>query len=47
MISRRIFLKDGGLALVAQQAEIHGGTASRGTRPRGSARLLLKLAPPI
>ncbi|MDX1882995.1 HAMP domain-containing sensor histidine kinase [Mycolicibacterium sp. 120270] len=35
-----------GLALVAQQAEIHGGTASLGTSPMGGARLLLKLPPP-
>lgn len=35
-----------GLALVAQQAEIHGGTASLGTSPMGGARLLLRLPPP-
>jgi signal transduction histidine kinase len=33
-----------GLALVAQQAELHGGTASLGTNAQGGARLLLKLA---
>ena len=32
-----------GLALVAQQAELHGGTASLETSPMGGARLLLKL----
>ena len=32
-----------GLALVAQQAELHGGTASLGQSPLGGARLLLKL----
>jgi len=35
-----------GLALVAQQAEIHGGTASLETSPLGGARLLLRLPPP-
>jgi len=35
-----------GLALVAQQAEIHGGTASLETSPMGGARLLLRLPPP-
>ncbi len=35
-----------GLALVAQQAEIHGGTASLQTSPMGGARLLLRLPPP-
>lgn len=35
-----------GLALVAQQAEIHGGTASLETSPTGGARLLLRLPPP-
>lgn len=33
-----------GLALVAQQAELHGGTASLGTSPLGGARLSLELA---
>ena len=33
-----------GLALVAQQAELHGGTASLHTSPLGGTRLLLKLA---
>ncbi len=32
-----------GLALVAQQAELHGGTASLDTSPLGGTRLLLKL----
>lgn len=35
-----------GLALVAQQAELHGGTASLGASPLGGARLLLKLPGP-
>src|SRR6201994_4123319 len=35
-----------GLALVAQQAEIHGGTAALDTSPMGGARLLLRLPPP-
>ena len=35
-----------GLALVAQQAELHGGTASLEASPLGGARLLLKLPPP-
>jgi two-component system, OmpR family, sensor histidine kinase PrrB len=35
-----------GLALVAQQAELHGGTASLETSPMGGARLLLRLPPP-
>jgi signal transduction histidine kinase len=35
-----------GLALVAQQAEIHGGTAGLETSPMGGARLLLRLPPP-
>ena len=35
-----------GLALVAQQAEIHGGTAALQTSPMGGARLLLRLPPP-
>ena len=35
-----------GLALVAQQAEIHGGTASLETSPMGGARLMLRLPPP-
>ncbi|WP_328360719.1 HAMP domain-containing histidine kinase [Mycobacterium sp. NBC_00419] len=35
-----------GLALVAQQAEIHGGTASLETSPLGGARLILRLPPP-
>jgi signal transduction histidine kinase len=33
-----------GLALVAQQAELHGGTASLDTSPLGGARLILRLA---
>ena len=33
-----------GLALVAQQAELHGGTASLATSPLGGARLVLHLA---
>jgi len=33
-----------GLALVAQQAELHGGTASLQTSPLGGTRLLLRLA---
>jgi signal transduction histidine kinase len=33
-----------GLALVAQQAELHGGTATLHTSPLGGARLLLRLA---
>ena len=33
-----------GLALVAQQAELHGGTASLHASPLGGTRLLLKLA---
>jgi histidine kinase len=32
-----------GLALVAQQAELHGGTASLGSSPLRGARLLLRL----
>jgi len=32
-----------GLALVAQQAELHGGTASLGESPMGGARLRLRL----
>jgi two-component system sensor histidine kinase PrrB len=35
-----------GLALVAQQAELHGGTASLETSPMGGARLLLRLPVP-
>lgn len=35
-----------GLALVAQQAEIHGGTASLTDSPLGGARLMLRLPPP-
>jgi two-component system, OmpR family, sensor histidine kinase PrrB len=35
-----------GLALVAQQAEIHGGTATLETSPTGGARVLLRLPPP-
>ena len=35
-----------GLALVAQQAEIHGGMAALETSPMGGARLLLRLPPP-
>jgi two-component system sensor histidine kinase PrrB len=33
-----------GLALVAQQAELHGGTASLHTSPLGGTRLMLRLA---
>ncbi len=35
-----------GLALVAQQAELHGGTASLAESPLGGARLLLRLPAP-
>ncbi|MEB3022856.1 HAMP domain-containing sensor histidine kinase [[Mycobacterium] crassicus] len=35
-----------GLALVAQQAELHGGTASLHDSPIGGVRLLLRLPPP-
>ena len=35
-----------GLALVAQQAELHGGTASLDASPLGGARLLLRLPGP-
>jgi signal transduction histidine kinase len=35
-----------GLALVAQQAELHSGTASLEASPLGGARLLLRLPPP-
>jgi two-component system sensor histidine kinase PrrB len=35
-----------GLALVAQQAELHGGTASLEQSPLGGARLLLRLPGP-
>jgi two-component system sensor histidine kinase PrrB len=35
-----------GLALVAQQAELHGGTASLEDSPMGGVRLLLRLPPP-
>ncbi|HUO40163.1 MAG TPA: HAMP domain-containing sensor histidine kinase, partial [Mycobacterium sp.] len=35
-----------GLALVAQQAELHGGTASLQASPLGGARLLLRLPAP-
>lgn len=35
-----------GLALVAQQAEIHGGTATLDSSPLGGARLLLRLPGP-
>jgi two-component system, OmpR family, sensor histidine kinase PrrB len=35
-----------GLALVAQQAELHGGTASLEASPLGGARLLLRLPGP-
>jgi two-component system sensor histidine kinase PrrB len=35
-----------GLALVAQQAELHGGTASLKASPLGGARLLLRLPGP-
>jgi len=33
-----------GLALVAQQAELHGGTATLHTSPLGGTRLLLRIA---
>ena len=36
-----------GLALVAQQAELHGGTASLEASPLGGARLVLRLPPPV
>lgn len=36
-----------GLALVAQQAEIHGGTASLEDSPLGGARLVLRLPAPV
>jgi two-component system sensor histidine kinase PrrB len=36
-----------GLALVAQQAELHGGTASLEASPLGGARLLLRLPGPM
>jgi two-component system sensor histidine kinase PrrB len=35
-----------GLALVAQQAELHGGTASLEDSTMGGVRLLLRLPPP-
>lgn len=35
-----------GLALVAQQAELHGGTASLEDSPLGGVRLMLRLPPP-
>src|SRR5579875_2359427 len=35
-----------GLALVAQQAQLHGGTASLQDSPLGGVRLLLRLPPP-
>lgn len=35
-----------GLALVAQQAELHGGTASLEDSPLGGVRLVLRLPPP-
>ncbi len=35
-----------GLALVAQQAELHGGTASLEESPLGGTRLLLRLPGP-
>ena len=35
-----------GLALVAQQAELHRGTACLETSPMGGARLVLRLAGP-
>lgn len=35
-----------GLALVAQQAELHGGTAAMEASPLGGARLVLRLPPP-
>jgi len=35
-----------GLALVAQQADIHGGTAALEDSPLGGARLVLRLPPP-
>jgi signal transduction histidine kinase len=36
-----------GLALVAQQAELHSGTASLEASPLGGARLVLRLPPPL
>jgi two-component system sensor histidine kinase PrrB len=36
-----------GLALVAQQAELHGGTASLEVSPMGGTRLMLRLPPPV
>jgi two-component system, OmpR family, sensor histidine kinase PrrB len=36
-----------GLALVAQQAHLHGGVATLGTSPLGGARLLLDLPAPV
>jgi two-component system, OmpR family, sensor histidine kinase PrrB len=35
-----------GLALVAQQAHLHGGTAALQDSPMGGVRLLLQLPPP-
>jgi two-component system, OmpR family, sensor histidine kinase PrrB len=35
-----------GLALVAQQAELHGGTAALEAGPLGGARLVLRLPGP-
>ncbi|MGV7869866.1 sensor histidine kinase, partial [Mycobacterium kansasii] len=35
-----------GLALVAQQAELHGGTAELESSPLGGARLVLRLPGP-
>jgi two-component system sensor histidine kinase PrrB len=35
-----------GLALVAQQAHLHGGTAALQDSPLGGVRLLLQLPPP-
>jgi signal transduction histidine kinase len=35
-----------GLALVAQQAELHGGTASLEVSPMGGTRLMLRLPGP-
>jgi two-component system sensor histidine kinase PrrB len=35
-----------GLALVAQQAHLHGGTAALENSPLGGLRLLLELPPP-
>ena len=43
---RRTPAPDSGLALVAQQAEIHGGTATLEDSPLGGTRLVLRLPGP-